>query len=394
MTEFERKYYRDRRGTGCAKWDGLERMFGRKDLIALWVADMDFSCPDSVREAMSRLAEMNTYGYSFPSEGYYEAFISWERGRHGYEVRREWIRNTPGVVSGIYSFIGALTEKGDACMILTPCYYPFMDAVRDTGRRLVCSGLKNEGGRYRPDYEDFEKKIIEEDVKLFILCSPHNPVGRVWKREELKRLLELCERRGVYVISDEIHQDLILSGYEHITAARAYPCDKFAVTLTAASKTFNLAGLSHSFAIVPDEGIRKRFDDYCRPFHGGLASVGYVAAQAAYEGGGKWLEGCLETIEENAKCLRGALSEKLPKAVVSPLEGTYLQWLDLAAYLTPDNIRAVVQDKCGLAVDYGSWFYTPEDGKDDCHIRLNLATSRENVETAVNRLAEALNKAV
>jgi cystathionine beta-lyase len=390
MTEFEKKYYYDRRGTGCAKWDGLERMFGRSDLIALWVADMDFRCPESVQKAMQELVELNTYGYTSPKNEYFDAFVNWEKQRHGYEIQKDWIRHTPGVVSGIYRFIGALTEKGDACIILSPCYYPFMHAVNDTGRRLVCSHLKNDNGYYTPDYEDFEKKIVDERVKVFILCSPHNPVGRVWKKEELARLLEICERRGVYVISDEIHQDLTLSGNKHVTAALAYPCDKFTVTLTAASKTFNLAGLSHSMAIVPDGEIRKRFDDYCKTFSGGNASTGYTAVQAAYEGGKEWLDGCLETIEGNADYLRETFKKELPKAVVSPLEGTYLQWIDLAAYVTPDNIKDIVQERCGLAVDYGSWFYTEADGKSDCHIRMNLATSRENIETAVNRLVKEL----
>jgi cystathionine beta-lyase len=390
MTDFEKKYYYDRRGTGCAKWDGLEHMFGRSDLIALWVADMDFRCPDSVRAAMTKLAEANTYGYSFPAKEYFSAFIGWEKKRHGYNVEQDWIRHTPGVVSGIYRFIGALTEKNDACIILSPCYYPFMNAVKDTGRRLVCSMLKNDKGYYTPDYEDFENKIVKENVKLFVLCSPHNPVGRVWKKEELAKLLEICEKHGVYVISDEIHQDLTLGGNRHITAANAYSCGKFAVTLTAASKTFNLAGLSHSFAIVPDKDIRKKFDDYCEPYHSGLANTGYIAIQAAYEGGEAWLDGCLLTIEKNAEYLRDTLKAKLPEAVVSPLEGTYLQWIDLAAYTTPDNIKAIVQEKCGLAVDYGNWFYTPEEGKSDCHIRMNLATSFDNIKTAVDRLAEAM----
>jgi cystathionine beta-lyase len=254
--------------------------------------------------------------------------------------------------------------------------------------------MKNENGFYTPDYEDFERKIKAEKVKLFMLCSPHNPVGRVWKKEELARLMDICQRHGVYVISDEIHQDLVLGGKRHITAAKAYPCGKFAVTLTAASKTFNLAGLSHSFAIVPDKDLRDRFDEYCKPFHGGTASTGYAAVQAAYEGGRGWLEGCLETIEENAACLRRILAERLPEAVVSPLEGTYLQWIDLSAYVAPGSIREIVQDRSGLAVDYGSWFFTPEDGRDDCHIRINLATSSGNIITAANRLADALNPAV
>lgn len=399
--DFEREYYWDRRGSGCAKWDGLKFGFGDEDLIAMWVADMDFRCPDSVREAMGKLVEMNTYGYTFASPAYYSAFIGWEEKRHGYHVEQPWIRYTPGVVCGIYRFLGALTAPGDACIILSPCYYPFMDAVRDTGRRLVCSLLRCEGGRYTVDFDDFEAAIVRENVKAFIFCSPHNPVGRVWTREEIARLMAICEKHGVYVISDEIHHDLEITG-KHVPTLAAYPCSKFAVMLTAASKTFNLAGLSHSFAVVPDEDLRRRFDDYCRPFIGINANMtGYVAIEAAYRGGEAWLSGCLDLIRENAAYVEKTLPAALPKAVVSPLEGTYLQWVDLAAYLKPEELKPVVQDTCRLAVDWGHQFYPPESrsegdrrafaaGKADAHIRLNLATSRANVAQAVENLIGAL----
>ena len=403
MTDFEKKYYWDRRGSGCAKWDGMKMGFGDDDLIAMWVADMDFRCPDSVGDAMKRLAEMNTYGYTFPAPGYYQAFMDWEEKRHGYKVEQPWIRYTPGVVCGIYRFLGALTRPGDACIILSPCYYPFMSAVEDTGRRLVCSLLKNEGGVYTPDYEDFENVIVREKVKAFILCSPHNPVGRVWKKEELARLLAICEKHGVYVISDEIHHDLELTG-RHVPTLAAYPCEKFTVMLTAASKTFNMAGLSHSIAVVPDEDLRRRFDDYCRPFVGMNANMtGYVAVEAAYRGGEEWLEGCLELLRDNAAYAERALKAGLPKVTVSPLEGTYLQWVDLGEYLKPEELKAVVQDECRIAVDWGHQFFPSESrcegdrkavegGKADAHIRRNLATSRANVELAVTRLVQAIGK--
>lgn len=401
MTDFEKKYYWDRRGSGCAKWDGMAFQFGGNDLMAMWVADMDFRCPDSVEEALSKVVKMNTYGYSFAPMSYYQAFIDWEEKRHGYKVEQSWIRYTPGVVAGIYRFIGALTQPGDACIILSPCYYPFMSAVEDTGRRLVCSVLKNENGIYTPDYEDFEATIVKEQVKCFVLCSPHNPVGRIWKQEELAKLLRICEKHGVYVISDEIHHDLELTG-KHVPTLAAYPCSKFTVMLTAASKTFNLAGMSHSFAIVPDEDIRKKYDAYRKAFDSMNANMtGYVAIEAAYTGGEAWLEDCLSLIRSNAKYVEETLTAALPKVVVSPLEGTYLQWVDLAAYVKPEDLKTVVQDKCKIAVDWGHQFFPEEAqisgdrtavelGKQDAHIRLNLATSRENVEEAVRRLIDAL----
>ena len=401
MTDFEKRYYWDRRGSGCAKWDGMAHSFGGDDLIAMWVADMDFRCPDSVQEAMEKLVKMNTYGYTFPAPSYYSTFVDWEKTRHGCDVKREWIRYTPGVVVGIYRALGALTQPGDACLILSPCYYPFMSAVEDTGRRLVCSLLRNEGGYYTPDYADFEETIVREDVKAFVFCSPQNPVGRVWKQEEIARLLEICEAHGVYVISDEIHQDLELTG-KHVPVLSAYPCEKFAVLLTAASKTFNLAGLSHSFAVIPDPELRKKYDDYCKPFTGFNANMtGYIAIEAAYRGGMEWLEGCLDLLRRNARLVEDIFAAELPKAVVSPLEGTYLQWVDLSAYLKPDQLLDVVQTRCKLAVDWGHQFFPSESrsagdlaaveaGKQDCHIRLNLATSEANVRLAAERLADAL----
>ena len=402
MTDFEERYYWDRRGSGCAKWDGMARGFGSGDLIAMWVADMDFRGPESVHEAMLAQVETNTYGYTFASPAYYDAFISWEEKRHGYRVERAWMRFTPGVVCGIYRFLGAMTEPGDACIILSPCYYPFMSAVEDTGRRLVCSMLINEGGLYRPDYEDFEARIVKEKVKAFVFCSPHNPVGRVWTQEEIARLMAICEKHGVFVISDEIHHDLELTG-KHVPTLAAYPCEKFCVMLTAPSKTFNLAGLSHSVAVAPDEEVRRRFDAYCRPFTGVNSNMtGYIAAEAAWRGGEEWLEGCLELLRMNARLSEEILSA-VPGVTVSPLEGTYLQWVDLSKILKQEDLKAVVQEECRIAVDWGSQFYPAvsrsegdlaavEAGKKDAHIRLNLATSRANVELAATRLAEALKK--
>ena len=401
MTDFERKYYWDRRGSGCSKWGGMAHGFGSDDLIAMWVADMDFRCPDSVEEAMREMVAKNTYGYCFPSPTYYQAIVDWEREMHGYSAEPNWILYTPGVVTGIYRFIGALTQPGDSCIILSPCYYPFMSAVEDTGRKLVCSMLKNDNGYYTPDYEDFEATIIREQVKLFIFCSPHNPVGRVWKKEEIARLMEICEKHGVYVVSDEIHHDLEITE-KHVPTLAAYPCEKFAVMISAASKTFNLAGLSHSFAIVPDDELRRRYQTFVKPFTGFHANMtGFVAIEAAYRGGREWLAGCIETIVDNAKLVEDAFRAELPDVVVSPLEGTYLQWVDLSAYLTPDRLKEVVQDKCRLAVDWGHQFFPSESrcegdrlaveaGKKDAHIRLNLGTSRHYVELAVSRLIDAL----
>ncbi|MBO4330528.1 MAG: aminotransferase class I/II-fold pyridoxal phosphate-dependent enzyme [Oscillospiraceae bacterium] len=385
MTEFEKKYYRDRRGTGCAKWDALSPEYG-SELLSMWVADMDIACPDSVREIMLKAAEENLYGYFMPPAEWTAAFTAWEKERHGYEVRPEWLRHTHGVVTAIYRFLSALTQKGDACMILTPCYYPFMSAINDTGRRLVCSRLKNDAGYYTPDFEDIEDKIKKENVKALVLSSPHNPVGRVWTAEELRTVKEICAGYGVYIISDEIHQDITLFGSRHIPTALAGGDNDRLTTLTAATKTFNLAGLSLSAAIVENADLRAKYDEYALELHGGSNITGYLASMAAYRDGKKWLEGCIDQIERNAMLFRSETERLLPGAVLSPLEGTYLQWVDLSGYVGADELEDIMKKELSLAVDCGSMFFPPEDGKGDCHVRINLATSAANAAEAARRL--------
>ncbi len=386
--EIEKDYAVERLGTNCTKWDGLSERFGEEGLLPLWVADMDFKAPDCVREAMQKLIDRGVYGYSMTAEGYFQSFINWEESRHGYSVKKEWLRFAAGVVSGLYWFINAMTQPGDACLILTPCYYPFMDAVRDTERKLVCSELVNTGGCYTIDLEKFEKDIRENEVKLFLLCSPHNPVGRVWKQEELKGLLDICKKHGVFVISDEIHQDILLSGHKNIPAAKVGDYDEILATITSASKTFNLAGCKNSFLIIPDQAIRERFDRFAKSIRMTRGSMfGYAVVEAAYQGGAPWLEAVLETIEGNYLYLRDTLKAALPKLTVTPLEGTYLMWIDLGAYVSPEQIQELVQKKCRLAVDYGAWFF---ENSEDTHIRINLATSRRNIETAAQKLIQEM----
>ncbi len=381
-------YAPDRRGTNSYKWDAMKGEFGTDGLLPLWVADMDFKAPDCVHEALRTVIDLGIYGYHVPPASYYESIISWERRRHGYEIKKEWLRYTLGVVPGLYWFTNILTRINDACIILTPCYYPFMEAIRNTGRRLVCCDLKCSGGRYTIDFEKFEAEICANDVKLFILCSPHNPVGRVWTQQELKGLLDVCGKHGVYVISDEIHQDIVMTGHKNIPAATVGAYDDFLVTLSATSKTFNMAGLKNSFAIIPDQGIRKKFDQYVNSIQVMKGSMfGYAATEAAYNHGEPWLEEVLAVIEGNYRYLRDTLLAELPEIVVTPLEGTYLMWVDLGAYVSHQGLRALVQNECKLAVDYGDWFF--EKGA-DTHIRINLATPRENIQTAAQNLIRGI----
>lgn len=253
----EELIYVDRRNTNCNKWDGQEKMFGEEGLHAMWVADMDFRVPECVVDALKEYVESGVYGYYKIPDAYYETFINWEKERHGYEVKKEWIRFSPGVVAGFHWLVQMLTEENDAVIVNTPVYYPFLDAVKNNHRTLICSDLKNENGIYTIDFEDFEKKIIEHNVKLFTLCSPHNPAGRVWKKEELKRLFEICKKHHVFVVSDEIHQDLVFGENKHIPSLSIGDYDDMMVSIAAASKTFNIAGAQNSMVIIPDKKLRK-----------------------------------------------------------------------------------------------------------------------------------------
>lgn len=383
----EELIYRDRRGTNASKWNRLSPRFTREDLLGLWVADMDFAAPACVREALHKQVDFGVFGYDVTPDAYYEAFLHWEKTYHGYEPQRAWLRYSPGVVAGFNWLIQLLTKPGDGVLVQTPVYYPFLSAATDNGCRLVENELVNTAGVYTVDLADFERKLTEEHVKVFLLCSPHNPVGRVWCREELAAMLELCRVHGVYVISDEIHHDFTHGGHKHIPAATVGEYDDMLVTLTAPSKTFNLAGLKNSVVIIPDEKLRKAWDSYTGKLHTATGgSFGVIAAQAAWEGGRPWLEQVLQTVEGNYELLRTELVPRKPELILSPLEGTYLAWLDLGAYVKPQEMAAAVEGRCGLAVDYGAWF----GGHAPCHIRINLATRPENIRQAIQSLADHL----
>ncbi|CDD07788.1 putative uncharacterized protein [Dorea sp. CAG:317] len=380
--------YKDRLGTDCNKWDGCEEKFGDEHLLPLWVADMDFEAPSCVKQALKEYVDFGVFGYYQIPNRYYEAFINWEKTYHDYDVKKEWIRFAPGVVPAFNWLIHILTNERDGVLITPPVYYPFKDAVVNNNRTLVESPLMRLEDHYELDYEDFERKIKEQNVKLFIFCTPHNPVGRVWKRDEIVKVLDICKKYGVYVIADEIHQDIIMDGYQKVTAAATGNYDEIMVTLTAATKTFNLAGCQNSIVVIPNESLRKRYDDYLTRLRitGGNA-FGYIAVQSAYEGGRKWLDEVLNIIEENYHLMKSILEEKLPKVWIPKLEGTYLMWIDLGAYVSADEIESVIQKDCGLAVDYGSWFGGEAYGT---FIRVNLATREENIRLAAEKIVEAL----
>ena len=386
----ERIIFRDRKNTDSCKWDDMTPNFGEEGLHAMWVADMDFQVPSCVQKALKDYVDHGVFGYYKVPESYFNAFINWQKKYHSFEVKKEWIRFSPGVVPAINWWIQILTEPGDSVAVLTPVYYPFLNAVKANGRRLAPCDLINSSGLYSIDFDGFEKMIAETKAKLLIFSSPHNPVGRVWSLEELRRLMDICRKHGVYVLSDEIHQDITFGGAKQIPTALAGDYDSFLVTLTAATKTFNLASCQNSFVIIPDGTLRKKFDEFTEAIQiSDGNSFGYIAVRAAYEEGRPWFEKAKEIIADNEACVRKAFSEALPLVEISPLEGTYLLWMNFSAYLKPEEMKDFMQKTCGLAFDYGHWFGGDRFAS---FVRMNLAASPGSVKKAVDAITSNLPK--
>lgn len=378
-----------RKGTNSQKWDGLKGKFGSDNLLPVWVADMDFKVPECVQKALHEYIETGAFGYYRIPDEYENNFIQWEEKHHGYKVSKDWLCFSPGIVCGIHWLVEALTEKNDCVILLSPVYYPFMDAINETGRKAIYSMLKNDKGVYTIDFDDFEEKIKDNNVKMFIMSSPHNPVGRIWTKDELQKILSICKKHNVYVLSDEIHHDFEICG-KHIPTATVGDFDDIVITLTAPSKTFNLAACQNSFIIIPNERNRQKYKEYIdllRIKNGN--AFGYVAAAAAYKEGESWLCAILEEIKGNFDYMKISLLEKFPLLEISPLEGTYLAWIDFGAYVKHDEIEDFAQNKCGFAPDYGDWFF-PDNMRNDTHLRINLATPRENIEKLVSSIEREL----
>lgn len=390
IKEFCSKYHVDRVGTASLKWDALDVRFGDPDLISMWVADMEFRTPECVVEALHQRVEHGVYGYSYVPESYYQAVIDWQAGHHGYRPEREWMRISPGVVAALYWTVNMYTKPDDSVIILTPVYYPFHNCVKDSGRNLITCDLNYDKGVYTVDFDEFEKQITDHEVKLFILCSPHNPVGRVWSEEELERLLEICDRHQVLVLADEIHQDLVFGGHRHIPAA-AVAGGKYAdnmITAFAASKTFNLATCLTSTVIIENEELRKVWDTFTNVYHNVEVNIfGITAVEAALQGGEEWYQALKQVIDHNYRMIVTEMKE-FPEVYIAPLEGTYLLFMDLRHYVAIEQTKEFTQNQCRLAVDYGEWF----GGNWKGFIRLNLGTAPETVMQAIGNIKENLRK--
>lgn len=320
----------ERRNTNSLKYDFAEERGRPADVLPLWVADMDFRGPEPVLEALHRSVEHGIFGYSDVKSDYYEAVSSWFFRRFHWKTQPQWLVKTPGVVFALAMAVRALTQTGDRVLIQPPVYYPFFSVIRDNDRVVVENELRYQNGRYFVDFEDFERKIVERQVKLFILCSPHNPVGRVWTLEELRRMGEICQKNNVYVVSDEIHCDFAFEAHPHHIFLAVNPAlAERTIVCTAPSKTFNLAGLQVSNIWIPGQKVRTAFlKEIDRSGYSQLNSLGLVACQAAYTSGEEWLEQCRAYLRENLDYLRGFLAEHIPQITLVEPEGTYFAWLD------------------------------------------------------------------
>lgn len=385
----------DRSGTGSMKWEPsvLRAKFGsgREGLLPLWVADMDFYCPDVVQSAMAERLSHQIYGYTIYDKEGDAALINWFGRRHNWEIRSSWLLNTPGIVPAVHYLVQRFTCPGDRVLIQTPVYYPFGEAIRTNGRYIIENPLKIVGGRYEMDFEDMAEKAADPRVKMAILCSPHNPVGRVWDREELEQFGQICIDNNVLILADEIHCDLVMPGFNHTNFQSV--SDRFAqhsIAAVAASKTFNLAGLAHSSLVVPNADLRREIGIYFETLgmnaRGGGSLFGAVASRAAYEGGEPWLNALILYLNENFGYLKHRIETELRGVKVFDLEATYLPWIDFRALgVSHQRLVEIVEQEAGLALDHGDWFGTNGEGFE----RINIACPRTLLEKAVDALIRA-----
>lgn len=380
----------DRTSKNSAKWTLMKRLTGFDDLIPLWVADMDFTAPPEVVEALKERATHPIYGYTVPTEGYYNGLINWMDKRHGWSgVEKDWILYTPGVVAGFSIAIQAYSQPGDKVVIQPPVYYPFKRQILGTGRQVVENPLKIVDGYYEMDFEDVAEKI-DERTKMIILCSPHNPVSRVWKREELEKLVKVCEEKNILIVSDEIHNDLILGEIKHTpTATISEEAIQRTVTLVAPSKTFNLAGLTNANAIIPNKKLREAFRSQASKGSGHGNIFGMVAQDAAYNKGEAWLEELLTYLRGNLKYLEEFIAEKIPGLKLYPLEGTYLAWVDCTSLgMNDEELNEFMLKKAKLWLDEGTLFGTGGS----MFMRINIACPRSLLKQALENLEKAVNE--
>ncbi|AWB43578.1 cystathionine beta-lyase [Paenibacillus sp. CAA11] len=388
MNPFEQRI--DRRNSGSVKWDDLQAVFGSEDVLPLWVADMDFQAPSAVIDALRRRVEQGVFGYTMQPPEYFQAAIGWMKRRHHWEIEQDWITFCPGVVPALSLLVQACTDPGDRVIIQPPVYPPFYRVVEDNGRELLLNPLCEADGDYRMDLDSLREQM-DERVKMLILCSPHNPIGRVWSRSELEELAVFAAEHSLIVVADEIHADLVFQQGAHTPYASVSETARdHSIICTAPSKTFNLAGLSASNIIIPNAELRSKFKkEIARMQLGTISLFGMEGAKAAYEHGDEWLDQCLAYIRKNMEYVRDYLTEHLPRVRTKLPDATYLMWLDFRSCgMDHASLNQFLIQEAGLGLNSGAAFGAAGEG----FMRINLACHRSLVEEAMNRLSQAFGK--
>ncbi|MHA7112518.1 MalY/PatB family protein [Sunxiuqinia elliptica] len=376
----------DRTNTNCIKYDGRQMFFGTEDVLPLWVADMDFKTPDFIINALKERLEHEVLGYTFRGDSYAESITNWLEKRHAWKVEKEWLSFSPGVVAGLTLAIEAFSKPGDEVIVQPPVYFPFFDSVKGTGRKMVENPLKLENGRYTFDLEDLKQKITSE-TKLLLLCNPQNPGGMVWTREELEALTAICLENKVLIISDEIHSDLVFEGHKHIPLPTiSEEVAQSCVVCMAGSKTFNIAGLTTSFVVIPNKRLLARYERELKVPHLHMGNIfGSVALETAYREGEAWLEQMLGYLQENMQLVRTYLKENLPQVVPMEPEATYLVWLDFNALGLSDEELNERLLKAGVGLNRGVQFGKQGSG----YMRINIGCQRSTLLQALERIKAA-----
>lgn len=377
-----------RENTDCVKYDLRKAFFGNEDVLPLWVADMDFETPDFIREAVIKRAKHPVYGYTFRSDSFSNCVINWMKIRHKWVVKKEWISFSPGVVPALNMAVLAFTNPGDKVIVQPPVYFPFFSAVKNHGRELVYNQLLENKGKYEMDFEGLESQI-DDKTKLLLLCHPHNPVGRLWTTNELERLVDICARKNILIVSDEIHSDLMLNGNVHVPLASiSEKASEISITCIAPSKTFNLAGLGTSALIISNPEHKKKYEKILEDLHVGMGNLfGIVSTEAAYNNGEEWLKQLLEYLNENYSTLTKFFENRIPQIKVIPAEATYLIWLDCRGLgLKGKELRSFIIEKAGLGFNDGPSFGPGGDGFQ----RINIALPKSELIKALEKLEKAV----
>ena len=379
---------KDRMGTRSVKWDMAEKLFKSKEVLPMWVADMDFQAPQGVIDALRERAAHGIFGYTLTDELIGGTIYDWVKSRYNWTIDTNWITYSPGVVPSLHMMVQALTEKGNNLLIQTPVYPPFYKVVEQHERNIIKNELIYRENRYEIDFDDFENKIKENDVKAFILCNPHNPVGRVWTEEELKKMADICLKHNVLIFSDEIHADLVLPGYNHTPiASLSEDINQKTITCLSPTKTFNLAGLQASYVITADKKLKKKVDDkFLAQGMNMLNTMGITALEAAYQHGTEWLEELIGIIEENKNYALKHLNATGKIEVVEP-EGTYLLWLDCKKTgLAHEDLKTFMQETAKVGLNDGASFGKEGEG----FMRMNIACPKATLEEGVDRIVQAV----